>query len=266
MPLFRYHPAVVAQAWATMDSMYPGRVFLGVGTGEAMSDLPLGYQWPEYKERFQRLNESLETIKRLWAEDFVTYDGEYYQLKKANLYTKPKTHIPIIISATGPTSAKLAGRHGDALLTFGMTPGEVEERLMSSAQGEAERIGRDPDEIEKMVLIKVSYGPDYEEVVDSARFWGATLLPLFYTLPVADPRVLEMHGNKVGRETVEEEFVVTTSMTDIIDRINEYATAGFRQVIVQSSSPDQELFIREFCQHMGDIKHRPEMEVAAPEP
>jgi coenzyme F420-dependent glucose-6-phosphate dehydrogenase len=117
-PTIRYNPAIVAQAFATLSDLYPSRVFIALGTGEAMNELPLGFDWPSHRERAQRLEEAIKIMRLLWTKEFVDFKGHYYRLSKANLYTKPPTSIPIYVAANGPKVAELAGRLGDGFLTL----------------------------------------------------------------------------------------------------------------------------------------------------
>jgi coenzyme F420-dependent glucose-6-phosphate dehydrogenase len=110
-PTFRYNPAVVAQAFATMGCLYPDRIFLGVGTGEALNEIATGYkgEWPEFKERFARLREAVDLMRELWVGDRVDFDGEYYQTKGASIYDVPEGGIPVYVAAGGPVVARYAG-------------------------------------------------------------------------------------------------------------------------------------------------------------
>ena len=111
---FRYNPAVLAQAFATMGCLYPGRVLLGLGTGEALNEIAVsGMEWPGFKERFARMRESVRLMRQLWREDRVSFDGDYYKTVEATIYDKPDSEIPVYIAAGGPTVAKYAGRAGD---------------------------------------------------------------------------------------------------------------------------------------------------------
>jgi len=92
-PMFRYHPAIVAQAFATLRAMYPERIFIGLGTGEALNEVPLGYTWPSVKERIERFEESIQIMRKLWTEEWVDFKGKYYRLKQAKLYVKPTTPV-----------------------------------------------------------------------------------------------------------------------------------------------------------------------------
>jgi coenzyme F420-dependent glucose-6-phosphate dehydrogenase len=114
-PILSYHHAVVAQVFATLGYMFPGRVFLGIGRGESLNEVPAGNSWPSNQERFERMREAIQLIKRLWAEDWVTFQGKYSQVKDSNLYTKPKQQIPICVAGLGAQSARLAGQETDGV-------------------------------------------------------------------------------------------------------------------------------------------------------
>ncbi len=123
-PTFRYHPAIVAQAMATIAVLNPGRTILGVGTGESLNEVPAtGMEWPKFKERFGRLREAIELMRRLWTEERVTFEGEYYKTANATIYDRPDEPVPIYIAAAGPTASRLAGRVGDGFIcTSGKAP------------------------------------------------------------------------------------------------------------------------------------------------
>jgi alkanesulfonate monooxygenase SsuD/methylene tetrahydromethanopterin reductase-like flavin-dependent oxidoreductase (luciferase family) len=102
--------------------MFPGRIFLGLGRGESLNEVPAGTSWPSNKERFERLEEAIKLIKLLWMEDWVTFQGKYYQVKDSNLYTKPLQPIPIFVAGIGPQSARLAGQEADGFVTNEVNP------------------------------------------------------------------------------------------------------------------------------------------------
>jgi coenzyme F420-dependent glucose-6-phosphate dehydrogenase len=117
-PTVRYHPAIVAQAAATVASMMPGRFFLGVGTGEYLNEHIVGGRWPPYEMRAAMLEEAVEVIRRLWSGATVDHDGAHYTVENARLYTLPDELPPIVVAAGGPKAAALAGRIGDGLINF----------------------------------------------------------------------------------------------------------------------------------------------------
>jgi coenzyme F420-dependent glucose-6-phosphate dehydrogenase len=138
-PTFRYHPAIVAQAFGTLGSFNPGRMILGVGTGEHLNEGALGIAWPDNKERFARLREAVKLIKMLWTEQSVTFDGEYYHTRNATIYDRPAEPIPIYVGAGGPLVAKYAGRAGDGLICTSGKGMELysEQLLPAFAEGAA---------------------------------------------------------------------------------------------------------------------------------
>ena len=166
-PTFRYNPAVIAQAFATLGCLYPGRVMLGVGSGEALNEIATGFrgageqEWPEFKERFARLRESIALMRELWAGERVSFQGEYYSTHDASIYDRPPEGIPVYIAAGGPVVAKYAGRAGDGFIcTSGKGMELYTEQLLPAVRAGAEAAGRDFDAIDKMIEIKLSYEED----------------------------------------------------------------------------------------------------------
>src|SRR3954466_15180686 len=142
-PTFRYHPAIVAQSFATLGCLFPGRVVLGLGSGESMNEVPLGVEWPDGKERFARFREAVKLIRQLWSEERVSFEGEYYRTDKATIYDRPDQPVPIYVAASGPLAAKLAGRVGDGFIcTSGKRP-ELYDELLAGVRAGAEAAGRD---------------------------------------------------------------------------------------------------------------------------
>ncbi len=159
-PTFRYHPSMVAQVFGTLGAMFPGRVILGVGTGESLNEVPAtGMKWPETKERFARLREAITLIRRLWREDHVTFEGEYYRTQDATIYDKPGKPVPIYVAAAGPAVAKYAGRGGDGFIcTSGKKWDLYTDILLPNvAEGIKAAAAPKPD-YDRMIEMKVSFG------------------------------------------------------------------------------------------------------------
>ena len=175
-PMYRYHPALVAQAFATLDNLYPGRIFITIGTGHAMNEIPLGFKWPEVEEKIARLQEALDIIQKLWKGDFVTYEGKYFQLNKAKLYTKPKTKIPVYLATSNERVARIAGQFCDGILT---NPRGLDRfnKIVGSMERSAKKAGRDPSTLSKSMEFKVAYDIDYNRALKSAMFWATTAIP-----------------------------------------------------------------------------------------
>src|SRR3954469_6932828 len=131
-PTFRYHPSIVAQAFGTLGSMFPGRVILGIGTGEGLNEVPsTGAPWPEFKERFARMREAVQLMRKLWTEERVSFEGQYYRTEKATIYDRPATPVPIYVAAAGALVAKYAGRSAEGFIcTSGKKPELYTETLL----------------------------------------------------------------------------------------------------------------------------------------
>src|SRR5260370_11182991 len=136
-PTFRYHPSVVAQAFGTLGAMCPGRIVLGVGTGESLNEVPSsGIQWPGAKERRDRLREAIALINKLWTEDRVSFEGQFYRTESATIYDKPKGKVPIWVAASGPLAAAMAGQIAEAfILTSGKDPQLYTDLLGKGGEG-----------------------------------------------------------------------------------------------------------------------------------
>jgi len=246
-PLLRYHPAIVAQAFATLNFMYPDRIFLCLATGESMNESPLGLRWPPYKERLDRLEESLKIIKMLWKDSFIDFEGKYYRLRKANLYTKPKTKIPLHVAANGATTAYVVGKYADGLLTSGRTFEEkFESELLPAVEKGAKDADRDPGEIKKVVHIITSYDEDFDRAVEGCGFWNATMVPGIFNAEVYDPRKIEKMARSIKREDIIKRRFIVTSEEEAIRKIERYVRLGITEVEFLSTSPDQNKFIEFF--------------------
>ena len=238
-PTLRYHPAIVAQAFATLRNMYPGRIFVGLGTGEAMNEVPLGYTWPPFKERAERLEEAIKVMKLLWSRSFVNFKGKYYRLRKANLYTKPSSPPPIYVAASGPTVAEIAGRYADGFLTIGIAEKQYRSVLLPAMEKGAKSAGRDSDKIIKAMEVLVSYDEDFDKALAAVRFWAGALMPVMFMSGIYDPRVVEEHGHLVGDRQLAEHWLIGTKPEDHIRRLEKYIKMGFEHIYVVSSSPDE---------------------------
>jgi coenzyme F420-dependent glucose-6-phosphate dehydrogenase len=239
---------VIAQEFATLGYLTPGRVFLGVGTGEAMNETPVtGGEFPEPKERRLRLSEAIELIRRLWAEERVDFEGEYYRTSKATIYDRPDEPVPIYVAASGPLAAKLAGRVGDGFIcTSGKDPDLYHELLAKVAEG-AEAAGRDPATIQRMIEIKVSYDRDAEAAVTNTYPWAALALRPDQKSGIEDPIEME----RVAEENLEQapsRFICSNDPDEVVEQIGAYVDLGFEELLLHAPGPDQRRFLEEFGQ------------------
>jgi coenzyme F420-dependent glucose-6-phosphate dehydrogenase len=244
-PSFRYHPAVVAQAFATLGDLFPGRVVLGVGSGEAMNEKPLGIEWPEQAERFQRLKEAVDLIQTLWTEDRVYYHGTYYSTEKATIYDKPEHPVPIYIAGAGPAATRLAGRIADGWITTSGKGRELYVDTLIPALDEGlEKAGRPADAVERLLEIKVSFDPDRDRAMANTHFWGALALKPEEKTGVEDPVEMQRLADALPVERTASRFIVSDDVEEHVARIREYLDMGFTHLVFHAPGPDQERFLR----------------------
>lgn len=241
-PLLRYHPAIVAQAFATLDCLYPGRIFVTLGAGHSMNETPLGFQWPEYEEKVGRLEEALQIIQLLWTGGFVNFQGKYYALRNAKLYTKPKQKIPVYLGTSNARVSALAGRLCDGILT---NPRGLErfKAIVRAMEGAAEKAGRDPAKLSRCMEFKVAYDVDYEKAFHSASYWAPTAIPREKREHISDPRELEANVGPEELNKIKESWLITTDSDAIIRRLGEFLQLGFNRVYIHSASPNERRFL-----------------------
>ncbi len=245
-PTFRYHPSIVAQAMGTLGAMYPDRVFLGVGTGESMNEVPaIGIEWPGFKERFGRLKESVELMERLWREDRVTYDGEYFHTVNATVYDKPERPVPLYIAGSGPSAARLAGRMAAGFIcTSGKAPDLYSEKLIPAVEEGASKANRKMSDIELMIEMKVSYDHDHDKAMADTKNWAALALPAEKKSDVEDPIEMERLADELSAEQAATRWIVSTDPDEHIERIKPYLDLGFTHLVFHGPGTDQERFLR----------------------
>jgi coenzyme F420-dependent glucose-6-phosphate dehydrogenase len=248
-PVYRYHPAVIAQAFASLDVLYPGRIGLGLGSGEAMNETPLGFDWPRARPRLTRTNEAIQIIRELWkggkGDGFVNFNGEYFLVRNAKLYTPPTERIPIYMAATGQQAAKVAAKYADGLISY-LRPVEA-NKVLHVFDSTAQKEDRDLNSLEKMAEYKVSFSDDYDQAFKSATFWRATLIKNVFDSDISDPRKLQRKAEKeVQDEKLKQAIQITTSIEDCIKSIEDYFKVGFTRVYIHSTSPDEIKFIEMF--------------------
>ncbi|MDH3690877.1 MAG: glucose-6-phosphate dehydrogenase (coenzyme-F420) [Gammaproteobacteria bacterium] len=245
-PTFRYHPSIVAQAMGTLGSLYPGRVMLGVGTGESLNEVPaIGIKWPKFKERFGRLKESIELMQQLWTEDRVSFEGKYYRTENATIYDRPDKPVPIYIAASGPTAAKLAGRVADGFIcTSGKAPELYKETLLPKVEEGLTEAGRNANDIERMIEMKVSFDTDMDRAMQDTRHWAALALSPEEKTGVEDPVEMERLAQALPVERAASRWIVSTDPDEHVEKIAPYIQLGFTHLVFHAPGVDQERFLR----------------------
>lgn len=246
-PTFRYHPGVVAHAFATLGCLAPGRVILGIGSGEAMNEAPLGIEWPEGKERFARFKEAIGLIQELWAGERVTFEGVHYRTENATIYDRPEIPVPIYVAASGPAATRLAGRLGDGFIcTSGKGRELYTETLLPALAEGAAKSDRTLDDLDLMIEVKVSFDPDRERAMEDTRFWGALALSSEEKTGVEDPVEMERLADALPTERTASRFIVSDDADEHVERIWEYVEMGFKHLVFHAPGPDQARFIQHY--------------------
>ena len=250
-PTFRYNPAVTAQTFATLACLAPGRIFLGVGTGEALNEVAVGAvedgTWPVFKERFARLRESVALMRALWTEERVTFEGTYYRTVDAAIYDRPERPVPIYVAAGGPMVARYAGRVADGFIcTSGKGPALYADELIPAVATGRAAAGRAEDPIDRMIEIKVSYDRDPELALANTRFWAPLSLSAEQKHSITSPSEMEAAADALPIEQVAKRWIVASDPEEAAAAIRQYTDLGFDHLVVHGPGHDQERFLRSF--------------------
>jgi coenzyme F420-dependent glucose-6-phosphate dehydrogenase len=250
-PTFRYQPAIVAQAFGTLGSLFPGRVILGVGSGESLNEVAVTAQeWPPTKERLARLREAISLIKKLWSEEMVTFEGEYYRTLNATIYDRPSQPVPIYISAGGPVAAKYAGRAGDGFIcTSGKGDELYRDQLLPAVAEGAKAAGRDPENIERTIEVKVSFDTDRDRALADTRIWAALALPAEDKANIHDPREMERKAATVA-DQAHRRWLVSNDVDEHLEQIGHYIDLGFRHLVFHAPGDDQSRFLKLYAKEI----------------
>jgi coenzyme F420-dependent glucose-6-phosphate dehydrogenase len=227
-PGARYHPALIAQAWMTLERMCPGRPYLGIGSGEALNEVPVGDDWPSTGDQIERLDEALDWIHRLWAGETITEAGRFFKAKDLKLHTLADRRPPIWVSAFGPQAAEVAGRRGDGLWTLPdpeSTPEVIEAYRNAGGDGEV------------VFQVLLSWAPSAEEAVEQARKWKGAQPEDHFTADWHEPRKMYEHGEQeMSDEEFAQNIVAASDPEEIQDRLRELEQLGATVLVLQNNS------------------------------
>lgn len=239
-PLWRFHPAVVAQAAATIDRISGGRFNLGVGTGENLNEGPLGYEFPKYAERAARLSEALDIMRRLLDGEKLTYEGDYYVTDRAKLYSPPAHDLPIFMAAGGPKSAGLAARKAEGIITSVKDPAVTFERVIDPARTAAEEAGRAmPKILASRWTIRAK---DDDEAWKTLGAWRGLRAP--GRLQAVDPMDLRIRADELPRSEILDKYSIANTADEYVDVYSPLITEVQADIVaIQTTSVDQEATI-----------------------
>ncbi len=245
-PTFRYHPSVVAQAFGTLGAMFPGRVILGIGTGESLNEVPsTGMEWPDFKERFARLREAVTLIRRLWTEERVSFEGQYYRTQDATIYDRPETMVPIYVAAAGALVAKYAGRQGDGFIcTSGKATTLYTETLLPNVAEGIKAAGKPEEGYDRLIEMKVSFDTDAARALADTSHWAALALSAEEKVSVHSPMEMERLAAALPVERAASRWIVSSDPEEHIEKIRPYVELGFRHLVFHAPGPDQARFLK----------------------
>jgi coenzyme F420-dependent glucose-6-phosphate dehydrogenase len=239
-PIIRIHPAIIAQAAATVAAMMPGRFFLGIGTGENLNEHVVGEGWPAYEIRAEMLEEAVEVLRLLWEGGTQSHYGQYYTVENARLYTLPDTPPPIMIAAGGKESAQLAGRIGEGLISTS-PDAELVEIFSTNGHKKQPRFGQ----------ITVCCGEDENQARKIAHeYWPTAALHGTLNQELPTPQHFEQAAKNVREEDIAETIICGNKVQRHLGAIQEYVDAGFDHIYIHQVGPDQEEFFRFYSQHI----------------
>lgn len=240
-PLFRYHPGLIAQAAATLDRLSGGRFILGVGTGEAINEAPLGYEFPGYAERIARMEEALTIIHGLLNGEKLDIHGEYYEARTAKLYSPPTGRVPVWMAAGGPKSATFAGEHAEGLITSVKDPADALERIIKPYREAAVARGAATTIMATRWVVLAGSDDEAWEALAAMRGLRAP-----GRLEVADPMVLRERADAMDRQEILSKYTIVRDLDELADAYKPLVhDVGADYVAVQVASTDPANTIRQ---------------------
>lgn len=257
-PTFRYHPSIVAQAFATLGVLFPDRIILGIGSGESLNETPSsGMAWPEPKERTARFKESVDLMKQLWSEDRVSFHGQYYKTENATIYDRPEKPVPIYVAAAGPVVAKFAGERAEGFIcTSGKSMDLYKDTLLPNVDAGLAQAGRAHDSIDRMIEMKVSFDTDKERALEDTRYWGALALSPEEKMNTEDPLVMERLADALPIERTAKRWIVSSDPEEHVEAIRPYFELGFHHLVFHAPGPDQPRFLQLYSEQVLPLLHK----------
>ena len=241
-PGFRYHPAILAQAAATLEAMFPGRFYLGLGAGEALNEHVVGQYWPEPVTRLEILAEGIEVIRKLFSGKVVKHRGTHFNLESAKLYTLPATPPPIYVATSGPVNAERTGATCDGLITVGAADEKIKMLLDRFEKG-ARGAGKDPATMPRILQLHVSWAGSDQEATDQAvKEWpnGGMNFP---KADIRNPEDFAAMANIVRPENFKGRVLMSADLNVHLGHIQHFADLGFNEIYVHNVGRNQEAFI-----------------------
>ena len=248
-PGYRYHPAIVAQAAATLAAMFPDRFWLGLGAGEALNEHIIGEYWPEAPIRLDRLMESIDIIKKMFTGKVVKHKGTHFTLESAKLYTMPATPPPIYVATSGPIMSERTGKFCDGIITVGAGEDRI-TNLMARFEKGAREAGKDPSKMPRLMQIHVSWADTEEECVAQAMREWPTGGMAFPKQDIRNPEDFEAMRKIVRPEDFKNRVLMTPDLDLHVAEIQKYVDFGFTEIYIHQVGRDQGAFLDAYSKHV----------------
>lgn len=244
-PGYRYHPAIIAQASATLEAMYPGRFYLGLGAGEALNEHIIGEYWPEAPIRLERLMESLEVIQKLFSGKVVKFTGKHIKLESAKLYTLPASPPPIYVATSGPLMSERTGRLCDGIITVGAADSKI-KMLMERYEKGAREAGKDPSAMPRIIQLHVSWAESQAAAEENAvNEWPNGGMP-FPKSDIRNPEDFEAMAKFVHVDNFKNRVLISPDLDAHRAHIQHYVDLGFTEVYVHNVGRNQTEFLEAY--------------------
>ena len=244
-PSFRQHPAVIAQAAATMEAMYPGRFWLGLGSGEALNEHIVADYWPEAPERINRMFEAIEIIRKLFTGRDVKHKGEYYKMETARLWTMPRKPPPIYVATAGRITARKTGRYADGVITVGAAEEKIETVIESCRQGCLEE-DKDPAQFEIVLQLHLSWAETDEEALQGALTEWPNGGMKFPKQDIRSPMDFEQMAKLVRPEDFENRMLISSDLEAHRREVQKYIDLGIRRIYLHNVGRNQKEWAEAF--------------------
>jgi coenzyme F420-dependent glucose-6-phosphate dehydrogenase len=248
-PGYRYHPAVIAQAAATLEAMFPGRFYLGLGAGEALNEHIVGDYWPEAPVRLERLMEAIEIIQALFTGKVVKHRGAHFNVESAKIYTMPEAQPPIYVATSGPIMAQRTGKFTDGIITVGAADEKIKGLLERYEKG-AREAGKDPATMPRILQVKISYADSEEQAVQYAmKEWpnGGMNFP---KADIRNPEDFEAMAKLVRPDNYKNRVLLSPDLSEHVAHIQHFIGLGFNEIYVHNVARNQEAFIDAYGKHV----------------
>ncbi|HET7303777.1 MAG TPA: TIGR03557 family F420-dependent LLM class oxidoreductase [Segeticoccus sp.] len=258
-PSFRFHPVLVAQAAATLEAMYPGRSWLGVGAGEALNEHVVAGYWPEAGERSRRMFEAIDVIKELFDASLAGKDtkhsGEFFKHETTRLWTMPESAPPVLVATAGPLNAKRTGRHADGMITVGAPLEKIDGLFAKFAEG-AREAGKDPDTMPRVLQLHLSWAPTDEEALANAMTEWPNGGMKFAKADIRSPHDFAAMAKLVRPEDFEGRMVISSDPDVHRAHIQQFVDLGFDRVYLHNVGRNQREWIEVFGRDVVPKLHR----------